>query len=190
MRSGWRHILRIWLAKAAEPPSSIHTLFKGYETAIRAAAAHSTAVNRAPRIVLSFRACSKADNTDANSQDEQQEPHSRLLGLPQAINVYSRSLFHAQRKMRREGRDELRKVARAIEGAAALALGRIATGEPLLLALPTFPGEWSHARNSHYSRAHHSGDCCSPMVGLSLTDGSCCASPGASDTVSLSVITD
>jgi hypothetical protein len=36
--------LRIWLAKAAEPPSSIHTLFKGYETAIRAAAAHSTAV--------------------------------------------------------------------------------------------------------------------------------------------------
>ena len=68
MRSGWRHVLRIWLAKAAEPPSSIHALFKGYETAIRATAAHSTAVNRAPRIVLI------ADNTDANSQHEQQEP--------------------------------------------------------------------------------------------------------------------
>jgi hypothetical protein len=28
----------------------------------------------------------------------------------------------------------------------------------------------SHARNSHSSRTDHSGDCCSPMVGLSLTD--------------------
>ena len=41
----------------------------------------------------------------------------------------------------------------------------------LLLRLPTFPGEWSHARNSHSSRAHHSCDCCSPVVGLSLTSG-------------------
>jgi hypothetical protein len=31
-------------------------------------------------------------------------------------------------------------------------------------------GERSHVRNSHYSRTHHSGDCCSSMVGLSLTD--------------------
>ena len=81
--------MRIWLAKAAEPPSSIHALFKGYETAIRAAAAHSTAVNRAPRIVLSFRACSNADNTDANSQHEQQEPHSRLLGWPLSFKCLS-----------------------------------------------------------------------------------------------------
>jgi len=38
----------------------------------------------------------------------------------------------------------------------------------LLLRFPTFPGEWSHARNSHSSRGHLSGACCSPMVGLSL----------------------
>ena len=81
--------MRIWLAKAAEPPSGIHALFKGYETAIRATAAHSTAVNRAPRIVLSFRACSNADNTDANSQHEQQEPHSRLLGWPLSYKCLS-----------------------------------------------------------------------------------------------------
>ena len=74
--------MRIPLAVAAKSARGFHALFKGYETAIRAAAAHSTAVNRAPRIVLSFRACSNADNTDANSQHEQQEPHSRLLGWP------------------------------------------------------------------------------------------------------------
>jgi hypothetical protein len=67
--------LRIWLAEAAEPPGGIHALFKGYETAIRAAA-RLTAVKRAPRIVLGFGACSNADETDANSQHEQQEPHS------------------------------------------------------------------------------------------------------------------
>jgi hypothetical protein len=35
-----------------------------------------------PGIVLGFGACSNADDTDANSQHEQQEPHSRLLGWP------------------------------------------------------------------------------------------------------------
>jgi hypothetical protein len=34
-----------------------------------------------------------------------------------------------------------------------------------------FPGGWSHARNSHFSRGHLSGACCSTMVGLSLTAG-------------------
>ena len=87
MRSGWRHILRIWLAKAAEPPSSIHALFKGYETAIRAAA--RIAVIRAPRIVLGFSACSNADDRDTNSQHEQQEPHSRLLGWPLSYKCLS-----------------------------------------------------------------------------------------------------
>ena len=67
MRSGWRHILRIWLAKAAEPPGGIHALFKGYETAIRAAA-RLTAVKRAPRIVLGFGATANSQDTDTNSQ--------------------------------------------------------------------------------------------------------------------------
>ena len=73
--------MRIRLAKAAEPPGGIHALFKGYETAIRSAA-RLAAVKRAPWIVLSFRACSNADDTDANSQRKQQEPHGRLLGWP------------------------------------------------------------------------------------------------------------
>jgi hypothetical protein len=33
----------------------------------------------APRIVLGLGACSNADDTDANSRHEQQEPHNRLL---------------------------------------------------------------------------------------------------------------
>jgi hypothetical protein len=82
MRSGWRHILRIWLAKAAKPPRSGHALLKGYEAAIGAAASSSLAVNRAPRIVLGLGTCSSADDTDANSQHEQQEPHCRLLEWP------------------------------------------------------------------------------------------------------------
>jgi hypothetical protein len=74
-------ILSIAIAKASEPARRGHALFKGYETAIRAAD-RSHAVNRAPWIVLGFGACSNADDTDANSQHEQQEPHSRLLGGP------------------------------------------------------------------------------------------------------------
>src|SRR6516164_1578877 len=67
MRSGWRHILRISLAIAAETPGRLHALFKAYETAIRAALA---TVVRTPRIVLGLGACSNADDADANSQHE------------------------------------------------------------------------------------------------------------------------
>src|ERR1700687_2991921 len=52
MRSGRRLILRIEVAKASEPERGGHALFKGCETAIRAAADRSTAVNGAPWIVL------------------------------------------------------------------------------------------------------------------------------------------
>jgi hypothetical protein len=62
--------LRIWLAQAAEPAGGFHALFKAYETAIRAAADCSAAVNRAPRVVLCLGACSNADDSDANSQNE------------------------------------------------------------------------------------------------------------------------
>ena len=82
MRSGWRHVLRILVAKASEPERGGHALFKAYETTICASADSPAAVNRAPRIVLGFGACSNADDTDANSQHEQQQPHSRLLGWP------------------------------------------------------------------------------------------------------------
>lgn len=82
MRSGRGLILRIEVAKASEPARGGHALFKGCETAIRAAADRSTAVNRAPRIVLSLGMISKADDTEANSKHEQQEPHSSLLGWP------------------------------------------------------------------------------------------------------------
>jgi len=39
----------------------------------------------------------------------------------------------------------------------------------LLRGIERRPGECSNARNSHYSRPRLSGDCRSPMVGLSLT---------------------
>jgi hypothetical protein len=78
MRSGRGLILRIPVAKASEPARRGHALFKGYETAIRAAAGPSPAVNRAPRIVLGLSACSDADDKDANSQHQQQEPHGSL----------------------------------------------------------------------------------------------------------------
>src|SRR6516162_8951063 len=93
MRSGWRHILRISLAIAAETPGRLHALFKGYETAIRAAATPATVV-RTPRIVLGLGACSNADDADANSQHEQQEPHGRLP-VPPNINAYLSALFPA-----------------------------------------------------------------------------------------------
>jgi len=83
--------LRISLAIAAETPGRLHALFKGYETAIRAALA---TVVRAPRIILCLGACSNADDADANSQHEQQEPHSRLL-VPPNINAYLSALFPA-----------------------------------------------------------------------------------------------
>jgi hypothetical protein len=77
MRAGWRLILRIRLAKAADPSRRGHALLKGCETAIRAAAIFVTVV-RAPGIVLSLDPISNADHTDANAQQEQQEPHGRL----------------------------------------------------------------------------------------------------------------
>jgi hypothetical protein len=82
MRPWRRLILRIPLAKATDPAHRVQTLLKRCEPAICTAAAMPTTIIRAPRIVLSFRACSNADNTDANSQHEQQESHSRLLGWP------------------------------------------------------------------------------------------------------------
>src|SRR5215469_13083949 len=86
MRSGWRHILRISLAIAAETPGRLHALFKAYETAIRAAATPATIV-RAPGIVLGLGATANSQDTDTNSQDEQREPHGRLLMAP-PINAH------------------------------------------------------------------------------------------------------
>jgi hypothetical protein len=81
MRSERGLILRIEVAKASEPARGGHALIKGCETAIRAAAGRSLAVDRAPRIVLCLGTISKADDTEANSQHEQQEPHSSLRVL-------------------------------------------------------------------------------------------------------------
>src|SRR5215469_2615940 len=78
MWSGWRHILRIWLAEAPHSPRGFHALLKCCEATIRPAVVIA-AVNRAPRIILGLGACFRTDHTDANSQHEQQEPHSRLL---------------------------------------------------------------------------------------------------------------
>ena len=83
--------MRVRLAVAAKSARGIHALFKAYETAIRAALA---TVVRTPRIVLGLGACSNADDADANSQHEQQEPHSRLL-VPPNINAYLSALFPA-----------------------------------------------------------------------------------------------
>jgi hypothetical protein len=80
MRSWRRLILCVRLAQTPEPARGFHALFKCCEPAI--CAARLTTVNRTPGIVLGFGACSNADDTDANSQHEQQEPHSRLLGWP------------------------------------------------------------------------------------------------------------
>ena len=91
MRPGRGNILRVRLAVAAKSARGIHALFKAYETAIRAALA---TVVRTPRIVLGLGACSNADDADANSQHEQQEPHSRLL-VPPNINAYLSALFPA-----------------------------------------------------------------------------------------------
>src|SRR5262245_1232691 len=94
MRSGRRNILCIRLAVAAKSARGVHALLKCSEATIRAAII-DTAVTCTPRLVLRLGACSDADDTDANSQHEQQEPHSRLLGVaPSVINAYSRVLFH------------------------------------------------------------------------------------------------
>jgi hypothetical protein len=66
MWSGWRHVLRIPLAKAAEATRGGHALFIACETAICSAASVPTTINRAPRIILSFGPGSKPDETDAS----------------------------------------------------------------------------------------------------------------------------
>jgi hypothetical protein len=77
MRPRWRHVLRIRLAKAAEPPRSIHTLFKAYEAAIRTAA-NPAAVNRAPGVILGFgRSVERGCNSD-NAERKQEKFHGCL----------------------------------------------------------------------------------------------------------------
>jgi NADH:ubiquinone oxidoreductase subunit E len=117
-------ILRIAVAKASEPVRGGHALFKAYETAIRATASRSTiAVNCTPRIVLCLGACSNADDTDANSQHEQREPHSRLLEWPPSYKcLFFVFLFHAhQRDEARAGLSasvaKLTELVRAAQGA-------------------------------------------------------------------------
>jgi hypothetical protein len=77
MRSGWRHILRIRLTIAAKSPRSGHALFKGYETAIRAAAA-PPAVICAPRIVLRLGGRSDAEDGYENLGNEERKSHGRI----------------------------------------------------------------------------------------------------------------
>ena len=83
VRSGWGHVLRVRLAETAEPARGFHALLKCCEAAIRAAATHSTAVNRAPRIVLSFgrsvehSCCS--NNAERKQNQSHQSPHIRGL---------------------------------------------------------------------------------------------------------------
>jgi hypothetical protein len=82
MWSGRRNILHIRLAIAAEPSRGFHALLKARKAAVCPAATPSAVIVRAPRIVLSLGGRSNADDTDANSEHEQQEPHSSLVGWP------------------------------------------------------------------------------------------------------------
>jgi len=77
--------LRIWLAKAAEPPGGFHALFKCYEAAICTAADRSTTVIRAPRIVLGFGACSKSNDADAYDRCRENENASHWKALLRLI---------------------------------------------------------------------------------------------------------
>src|SRR5262249_41367748 len=102
MRSGRRNILCIRLAVAAKSARGVHALLKCCEATIRAAIIE-TAVNCAPRIVLGLGACSDADDTDANSQHEQQEPHTRLLGWPLSYKRLLSRFIPYPRAMKRAG---------------------------------------------------------------------------------------
>jgi hypothetical protein len=68
----------IALTEPANPAHGVQTLLKGCEAAIRAAAVTVASVVCTPRIVLGLSAISDADDSDANSQDEKQEPHGHL----------------------------------------------------------------------------------------------------------------
>jgi hypothetical protein len=64
--------LRVRLTEAAEPARGIHALLKRCEAAICTATAHATAVNRAPRIVLSI-GWSAEHNQYADKTEHKQE---------------------------------------------------------------------------------------------------------------------
>jgi len=72
-------------AEPADSPDVGQALLKCREAAFLGAA-KSSAILRAPRIISSFDSCPNANDADANSQREQQEPHGRLPG-PSAINA-------------------------------------------------------------------------------------------------------
>jgi hypothetical protein len=80
--SGWRLVLRVRLTEAAEPARGVHALLKCCESAICTAAAHPTAVNRAPRIVLSF-AGSDEDGCCSDNAERDYKSHrsSPVAGL-------------------------------------------------------------------------------------------------------------
>jgi hypothetical protein len=79
MWSGRWLVQVIALTESADPAHGVQTLLKGREAAIRAATVTIATVVCAPRVVLRFGAISNADDANANSQDEDQEPHGRLL---------------------------------------------------------------------------------------------------------------
>src|SRR6516165_7718006 len=102
VRSRRRHVLRIRLVIAAEPSRGFHALLKARKAAVRPAATSSAVIVRAPRIILSLGARSNADDTDANSQHEQQEPHSRLVGWPLSYKCLLSRFIPYPRAMRHQ----------------------------------------------------------------------------------------
>jgi len=78
MWSGWRHVLRIGLAEATKPARGCHALFKCCEATVCTAAAPPTAVNRAPRIVLSLgwsvEHSRRSDDTEYKQDEPRQSP--------------------------------------------------------------------------------------------------------------------
>src|SRR6516165_10154281 len=79
MWSGWRYVLRIRLAQATEPARGFHALFKCCEAAI-CGTAKSVAINRAPRIVLSFCWSVQHSCCDDNTERKQDKSHPYLTG--------------------------------------------------------------------------------------------------------------
>jgi hypothetical protein len=79
--SGWWLVLRVWLTKAAEPACGVHALLNCCEAAICAAATHPTAVNRAPRIVLSFAGSDEDGCCSDNAERDHRSHRSPIAGL-------------------------------------------------------------------------------------------------------------